>query len=775
MTLLPPPSVTATVGTTTSLVIPVENPEGLTLSYRLDVPGGDLPSFDSVHSLVGTPTGVTFRYTPLASHVGETELQIVAERDGSDLDAQPFVLRVEPAESAAPVFVVPGAGGTFDLADDPCVAFDLEVRDLDSIEVTIRERQPLPEGATLTSLGPKSARLAWCPSADQIDASQRWLLAFEAEDETHPPVPHDFAAILRTSAASDCPGEPPTVAVLSPDVDASSESNEVRARIADDLGLREAPLLYWTTAMPDDLERPDITAFQQAEFRRDGDAFVASVPLALDEGETRTVYYVVSATDNDDPEGTRCDLRTDSVLRTFELVGSAPTGTLSDCAQCTRSADCASGSCAPGPGGSVCLPTCDRCATGACGAFGTVEGPIREACGDAAAACFPADVCVDDRFESNDFRETASPADPGALEDLAICEPLGDFFAVGATVGDEVSAVLSGFVHDEGDLDLHLIDGSGAIVSTSAGVTNTERVAHCAREGGSLFVRVFGFLGDTNRYDLAIERRANACCVDDDAEPDDALATARPSGVPIEGTLCPGNDDVFALTIERPGEVTLTMSGDVSIELLSPAGDSLASGEGSLSARVNEAGRHFVRVFGAEAPTRYEGAVTVEDAPSCAATRECGTGEVCRDMACVSDACTDSSQCPSDHRCTTAGTCGEQCRVNADCRSGEACKWTFEGRVCGQRGAGRNGDPCTDSSDCGGQRECIAPGLGGYCARAGCTRSADCEPGTFCAGDATLRVCAVECIPGDCRADDGFGCAFIPTTEGTFEPVCWPQ
>src|SRR5690606_28421877 len=171
-TLQPIDAQTVRVNETLSLLLAVENPDGLPLEF--DVSGPELPSFDEVTLLSETPTGAVFRWTPLASHVGQHELTFTIKSSAGS-DSQSVVIDVQPANNAAPVFLRPGFGGTFDIARDPCARFDVEVRDDDSTNVEIRPRAPLPEGATLQPNADNSKRalFEWCPNDEQMQRSLR--------------------------------------------------------------------------------------------------------------------------------------------------------------------------------------------------------------------------------------------------------------------------------------------------------------------------------------------------------------------------------------------------------------------------------------------------------------------------------------------------------------------------------------------------------------------------------------------------------------------------
>lgn len=792
------------VSETLAIALPVSNDAGRELRYRVE--GPELPGFESVTSLSGSPSGGEFRWTPLSSHVGTHELTFqITSTSGDVLDMERVIVEVVPSEDSAPVFLRPGAGGTHDLARDPCVRFDVEIRDDDSPSVDIRERSPMPEGALLVSGGPKSATFDWCPTGDQIAASERWTIELEADDLEHPAVPHDYIVVLRTGPTSGCPGAAPVITVLSPltgERITSSSGYEVRVRVTDDVGLRDAPLLYWTTAAPDDPERPDVTSFDQVVFDPEsGDEWRARIPsLGLAEGAEEDVYFLVTATDNDDASGTTCDHRTDAPLVSFLAAGGAGGGgDLGQCSACTRSSDCASGTCVAAAGGARCLTSCasgTACTAGSCGDTITVEGATRRACGPVATVCGGGTTtCTNDSREPNDSIATATVTTPAmsTFTDLQICSGDSDYFRIDGAFRDLITVTVDGYSHAAGDLDLRLLSPSGAIVASSAGIMDSESASYCLGDGGRVFAQVFGYRTAQNGYDLRIERMPLACCSDDAGEPDDTRATARRiTGTSFEGTVCPGDDDYIALTIAGASMVDVEILfdsgiGDLDLELQGPDGTRIRASTGvgdteMISAMVSAAGTYYVRIYGfSMAANTYLGEVTVTPLTTCTSTSTCATGQVCDAGVCRSDTCTSTAMCPSMHVCPTYGPasaarhCGQTCTVNGDCRSTEACKWFPEGRACGIRGSGANGAACADATTCGGQRSCL-PWSGGYCARAGCSTNSDCESGTFCVSHMGVSACVLECESdiGRCREAEGYTCDFVDDTGGTLHLACVP-
>ncbi|UJR82211.1 PPC domain-containing protein [Sandaracinus amylolyticus] len=800
--LLPVLPVDARVSETLAIELPVRNDAGRELRYRVSIEGPPLAAFESVTSLSGSPGRGEFRWTPLASHVGRHELLFeITSPSGERYDGERVVVNVVPSEDSAPVFLRPGAGGTHDLMRDPCVRFDVEIRDDDTPAVEIRERAPLPEGALIVNEGAKSARFEWCPTGDQIAASERWTIELEADDGDHPPVPHDYVVVLRTGPTTGCPGAAPSITLVTPlegERVTSSSGYEVRIRVTDDVGLRDAPLLYWSRTAPDDRASPDVTAFEQVVFDpNEGGEWRARIPsLGLAEGADAEVFYLATATDNDDATGTACDHRTDSSVVAFFAVGGASTGgDLGQCSPCARSTECASGICVAAAGGARCLTSCavSACTVGTCGDAITIEGATRRACGDVAAVCGGSTGCTDDALEPNDTLETPTLASMTSYADLQICGGNSDFFRIDGAFRDLVTVTIDGFDHDAGDLDLRLLSPSGTIVASSASTMDRESASFCLGDTGRVFAQVLGYMNAQNAYDLSITRAPLACCSDDTFEPDDTRATARRLTTrDFEGTICPDDDDYVAFTVTGASAAHVEILfdaaiGDLDLELQGPDGARIAISEGTgdsevIDASLPAAGTYYVRVHGfSTAANTYVGEVTTTPITTCTTTRACASGEVCDAGTCRSDACASDAMCPSSHLCPVYGPgsaarhCGATCTVNSDCRSTEACKWFAEGRACGVRGAGANGAACADATACGGQRACLA-WPGGYCARAGCRTNADCESGTFCVTTSGVSACVLECESDveRCRDAEGYACDFVDDVGGTLHLACVP-
>lgn len=165
-------------------------------------------------------------------------------------------------------------------------------------------------------------------------------------------------------------------------------------------------------------------------------------------------------------------------------------------------------------------------------------------------------ACVDDANEPNETVEDATRITPGTYE-RTICESPGDFdvdlYVIDVPAQRLLSAELT-FDAAAADLDLYLFDAAGDVIAASELVSSPERVQHVEAAGRDVFIGVIGFGAEPLRvgYELAVtvEAAPTDGCVDDDLEPNDSPATARP--LPPFGTplmLCGGDRDLWTFPV----------------------------------------------------------------------------------------------------------------------------------------------------------------------------------------------------------------------------------
>jgi hypothetical protein len=786
---------TVRVGETLNLDLAVRNPGGAMLSFTFSMP--DLPDSGAEIYSLGS-SGGRFRWTPLASHAGAHQCTITASAGGGS-DQETIVINVQQANSA-PVFIQPGAGGTYDLTRDPCVTVHAEVKDDDSLPASIQvfERDPRIEGATLTPSG-KQADWRWCPTPAQVDASDRYTLALAARDEAHEPVSHDYVIVLRGEGRTECTGTGPEIVSSSPpppDVLATSLDYRIVAVVRDDVGLKDAPILYWSTDAPADPLKPDVTAFQQVVFTADGgENYHAAIPnLNLPEGERRTIYYVISATDNDDPTGVGCDHRTDSALRQFDVASGTGTERVGYCETCSNSAQCDAGQCVAGVS-RFCGAACPSCPSGAtCRTVTTVEGTSLESCVPEGLSCRSTGPCTDDSYEDNDTRTAAAAIGPDVYTGLQICARDQDYFQLSAGSSGTLELTIDGWDEWAVDLDLMLLRGDGTPMRVAEGIEGTEQISACV-SGGTYYAVVYGIADDQSPYNLMVDLTAGSCCTDDPLEENDGWRSATPLLDPSDtpdGQICSGDEDWFVFAGEggRRAMVDLVIegAGDLDLELYDTDGlRRLASSAGTsdfehLEADLAASGDYYIRVFGYRgAEATYLVSYELGGGTGCTTSAGCPSGTICNGTACVDDACTPgASTCPSGAFCPEAGgtggasDCVEPCWDAGDCRSGYACKVFAAGAGCAVSGPGSNGDPCTSFRNCAGERTCL-PWPGGYCAVQGCAANGDCPSGSKCISlGGSLGTCVEDCLASDdlCRLAEGYSCECAEDLEGAWQFVC---
>jgi hypothetical protein len=216
----------AVVGRELVLELRASEPDGDRLTYSF---AADVPAIDERATMGLRPSGAgLFRWTPLASDVGEDWYFdfTVSDDDGSDTVTLRVSVRPDVGQNTAPIFREPlGTGTALDLETRDCLDLAVRVEDADSTAVELAQLEPAIRGATLTPGNDGlSAEWRWCPSARQIEDTDRYLLTLAADDGSHPPTLKSYLVVLRRPRKADCPGMPPVIAHVPVDQRRSSTS-----------------------------------------------------------------------------------------------------------------------------------------------------------------------------------------------------------------------------------------------------------------------------------------------------------------------------------------------------------------------------------------------------------------------------------------------------------------------------------------------------------------------------------------------------------------------
>jgi len=241
------------------------------------------------------------------------------------------------------------------------------------------------------------------------------------------------------------------------------------------------------------------------------------------------------------------------------------------------------------------------------------------------AATPPPPMCAADSLEENDSAAMARALTPGNHASLNVCTGDDDFYSLSLAQGDVLDARLT-FTHNEGDIDMELLNAGGSRVASALSSTNNENFTYTAPSAGTFTLRVW--LGrDTgstlgNNYSMNLGVTNPTVCVSDAYEPNEDRGSARAlaPGSYADLVSCTGSDDWYAVDAAAGStlRVDLTFShaeGDVDVALQNSMGTVLASGvtatdNETMTYAVTAAGTYYVRVYlyrdtGTSAGNRY--------------------------------------------------------------------------------------------------------------------------------------------------------------------------
>jgi hypothetical protein len=201
--------------------------------------------------------------------------------------------------------------------------------------------------------------------------------------------------------------------------------------------------------------------------------------------------------------------------------------------------------------------------------------------------------CLEDSYEENDTQASASPVSAGLITGLGSCD--ADYYEVDLLIGETLS-VSALFTDAEGDIDVQLMDASGAVLVSGTTMSDDEVLTpYVATAAGTYTVHVFLYADagsvPGNSYDLNLVVLP-APCLDDSYEDNDSLAAASSvSGGLISGLrVCSSDDDYFSFTVTTGDTVTADLifsdaEGDIDLRLYDDSNVLIAS---SLTASDNE-------------------------------------------------------------------------------------------------------------------------------------------------------------------------------------------
>ncbi len=222
---------------------------------------------------------------------------------------------------------------------------------------------------------------------------------------------------------------------------------------------------------------------------------------------------------------------------------------------------------------------------------------------------------ADDAHEEDDTADVAGPLPEGGAFDGILCGEDQDYFIVPARAGCTLTARAT-FEHDQGDVDLFVIDLAAERFEVSDGTGDEESLALLVPADGDFAVGVALFEGGSNTYHLEVglECPPPLACPGDDAleENDDAgSATELPPGAAIDALLCGADEDWFAFELDEACDVAVALTfgaaaGEAALAVLDVEGVTVAepvpaAGRADVETTL-PAGTYHVRVTAAGPP-----------------------------------------------------------------------------------------------------------------------------------------------------------------------------
>ncbi|HUS32077.1 MAG TPA: Ig-like domain-containing protein, partial [Kofleriaceae bacterium] len=240
----------AQVGTEFKLDLNGTDPDGDRLTY--DFKAADLEGVKDRALVTVSPSGSgVFRWTPVASDVGQHSFDFIVSDGGNDTTVT-ITIDVKSAIGSAtsPIFRQPlGTGTTIELGKAQCADLNIVVEDQDTAQVDIKMEEPVIDGATLSQEDGQTAKWHWCPSRAQ-EGDTRYTLVLSADDGENPKTIKNYLVVLRSgTTGTNCPGGAPSISHTAANQTTRLDLKPT-ATITDDKGLKDAPLFYYSFTNP---------------------------------------------------------------------------------------------------------------------------------------------------------------------------------------------------------------------------------------------------------------------------------------------------------------------------------------------------------------------------------------------------------------------------------------------------------------------------------------------------------------------------------------------
>jgi hypothetical protein len=540
----------AAVGVELEIMLRANDPGGGAITFSFVAPDlPDLKTRQSPATIQSFADGVAiFRWTPRPSDSNATHPIDFHASNGKTSAVETVQIAVKDSTGDGPIIREPaGTGTTLNTATTPCLDVPVLVQDDGAPAVTITQDDPVIEGATMNKMDSFTANWHWCPTVQQVQAQDRYYLRIGADDGIAPKVQKvpPYLIVLLSTPPTNCPGQPPAISHTPPAPQMTVQDLTITAMVTDDVGVKNAPLLYWSTTSPGD--PPDLTKMTPVQMVKESggtatsavyDGVIPNPVATATAGTSATVYYVIVAKDADNPAINCSHTSQAPATATFTLMVTNPGNVMGAgvCAACTSDTQCGgdADNCLPIGPGKFCSRACGgalpSCPTGyncSTGNVASVDGVASRQCLPTSGFCGPGPgQCTNDSLEDNNSRTgivntTAKDLPPNVYPGLIMCPPSPtvvdeDWYGISVPMEATLNISFTGPTgSDKSDLDLELVDDNGGLLDFSGTLTNTESVSACLKGGATVkvyaHVTTFDPSPKPTSYDLTFTRTVGAC------------------------------------------------------------------------------------------------------------------------------------------------------------------------------------------------------------------------------------------------------------------------
>lgn len=604
---------TALVGQQITLVVKALDPDGDEVNFFIS----GRPERATFVALDDGQTAV-FQWTPEIrdADVGGREypLKFIAKDSTGQWDSVEITVTVYPAW--APTFINP-SGYVLNLAVNKELEFMVEVKDDGASRIDIG-MDDFPEGAYLEQQDKKAAYFYWKPTEEQIRDRAYWYVIFTGEgfakennqEVSLYTVEQVVSIVLTNREEGGCQGGPPVVEVSPLGDIHGGDSYTITARITDSDSYVEAASLFWATGAPD-----SPTGFKVVPMLSEANSmFTAQIPAAVEAADGTWIHYYIEAWDNDDWAGSQCDNKARYPKQTnasFVVYGEGfedaclddelepnlsldtarwlEPGSWTHLRLCTDDEDWflmsrdiydvavtlttqdSDSDLMLQPGDVLGNPTGNPVEAGRTVIVAPgdpqvdvvsfrVWSPMDRVATYGLEIKSIDEICEQDQFEPNNNSLLATGVHEGEYRGLVICPGEEDWFRI--TVIEPVYLdVMVEFSNEKGDLDVQLLTGNGlTLIKTEESETDNERLQANLSVPGDYYLRIYGYQGAMNNYNLKMETGEQGdSCLEDRMFPNQYYGDAVT--VPINRyedlTICPGKEDWFRVGLNQGDTLTV--------------------------------------------------------------------------------------------------------------------------------------------------------------------------------------------------------------------------